>query len=84
MQKVEALKAEIHAAVEAAQSQALLEQIAAMLHAKPQHGLTPQQEAGIARGIADFEAGRTLSLHEFKERGVRERQERILRYGTQK
>ena len=80
MTVVQSLKQHIHTAVEAETSEDVLVQIQHILDKK--YPLVSEEiEAGIAEGIADLEAGRKMSLAEFKERGKREAAERKLKYG---
>jgi predicted transcriptional regulator len=75
MSRIEALRKEIHTAVDTETSEETLTVLQEILAKK--YPLVPEAwEAGIAKGLEDIKAGRTLSLEEFK---LQSEQEAIVR-----
>ena len=64
MANLQALKEQIILAVEDHTSESVLQQVREILDHNPRMA-TPAEEAAIAAGIADFEAGNVISLEEF-------------------
>jgi predicted transcriptional regulator len=77
----ENLKEKIQAALETQHPTAVLEQVMALLE-RPLQMATPEEEAAIAEGIADIEAGRYYTLEEFIELSRIDDEERKKRFGN--
>ena len=79
MTTLEALRQKLHAAIDAETSEARLRDLEGMLdHTYP---LVPEGvEERLARGFADAEAGRVMSLEDFLEHGKKEAERRKAKY----
>ena len=80
MSRVEALRAQIHTAVDSADSVEILEQINQLLQQPPVYTISEEMEARLIKADKAIDEGRFYTLEEFNELGRIQREARIKRH----